>query len=53
MMFTTKLNMFSIGTIAVPTHIEPIPKLTCIPNIGITKLVQKQPIKTIGILVIN
>jgi hypothetical protein len=41
MIFTTKLNMFSIGTIAVPTHTQPIPKPTCIPNIGITESVQK------------
>jgi hypothetical protein len=40
-MFAIKLDLFSIGTIAVPTHTEHVPKLVYIPNIGIIKLVQK------------
>jgi hypothetical protein len=51
-MFAMKLYMFSIGTITIPTHIEPIPKPVNIPDIGITKLVQKL-VKTLGVLVIK
>jgi len=40
-MFAIKLDLFSIRTIAVPTHTEPIPKLIYIPYIGIIELVQK------------
>jgi hypothetical protein len=47
-MFATKLDMFSIGTIIVPTHIKPIPKSICIP-----RLVPKQLVKPIGVLAIK
>jgi hypothetical protein len=35
-MFATKLNLFSIGNIAILTHINFFPKSTCIPNLSIT-----------------
>jgi hypothetical protein len=44
-MFTTKLNMFSIGTIAVSTHIELVLKPFYILDIGITKLIKKNLLK--------
>ncbi len=37
MMFGTKLDLFSIGTIVVPTQIELISKLNHISNIGIVE----------------
>jgi hypothetical protein len=40
-MFATKLNFYSIGTITIPTHTELIFKSTCIPNFSIAKLVLK------------
>jgi hypothetical protein len=45
--------MVLIETIVVPTHTEPIPKPACILDIGTTKPVQKQPVKTIGILAVK
>jgi hypothetical protein len=32
-MFAIELDLFSIGTITLPIHIEPILKLFCIPDI--------------------
>jgi hypothetical protein len=52
-MFATKLNLFSIGTIVVPTHIEPIPKPIYIPNVIKAKLVLKQPITLVYVLVVK
>jgi hypothetical protein len=52
-MFATKLNLFSIGTIVVPTHIEPIPKPIYIPNVIEAKLVLKQPITLVYVLVVK
>jgi hypothetical protein len=49
-MFATKLDLFSIGTITIPIHIEPIPTTFCIPNIVITKPVLKQLVKSVGVL---
>ncbi len=31
-MFATKLDMHSIGTITIPTHTKHVPKLVCIPD---------------------
>jgi hypothetical protein len=49
-MFAIELYLFSIGTIAVLTHIEPIPTTNYIPNTIITKFVIKKPTKSIGVL---
>jgi hypothetical protein len=51
-MFATKLDMFSIGTITVPTHTEPIPKHV-LPNIIVAKPILKQPIIPIDVLVVK
>jgi hypothetical protein len=37
--------MFSIGTIAIPTHNEPLPKPIYILDIGIEEPVRKQLVK--------
>jgi hypothetical protein len=53
-MFTTKLYLFSIGTITIPTHIEPIYKLTCILDLSI--VVPKQHVELVElvcVLVVN
>jgi hypothetical protein len=47
-MFTTKLDLFSIGTIEVPTHTKPI----FIPNLSIIKPVPKC-VELVCVLVIN
>jgi hypothetical protein len=39
-MFGIKLNLFSIGTITIPTHTKHVHKPICIPSIVIAKLVQ-------------
>jgi hypothetical protein len=52
-MFATKLSLFSIGNIAILTHIKFFPKSTCILNLNITKLVPKQPIELVCVLVVN
>jgi hypothetical protein len=52
-MFATKLDMFSIGIIAVPTHIEHVVKPVCLLDIGIAKPIQKQFVKMLGVLVIR
>jgi hypothetical protein len=44
-MFTTKLILFSVITIAVPTHTKSIFKLVYIPNFSIIESVPKQPIE--------
>jgi hypothetical protein len=52
-MFAIELNMFSIGTIVVPTHIELVLKSTFLPNFSIAKPVPKQLVEPICVLVIN
>jgi hypothetical protein len=49
-MFAIELYLFLIGTIAVPTHTEPIPTTNYIPNTIIAELIIKQPIKSVGVL---
>jgi hypothetical protein len=45
--------LFSIGTIAIPTHIEPISKIVYIPDICILKPILKQHVEPICVSVIN
>ncbi len=45
MMFTTKLDLFSISFIVVPTHIKPVSKPVYLPNFNIIEVVPKQPIE--------
>jgi len=45
--------LFSIGTIAVPTHIELLPKLAYTLGFSITQLVPKQHVELICVLVVN
>jgi hypothetical protein len=52
-MFATKLVLFSIGTIAVPTHTKPIFKIDYISNLTITKQVQTQHVELVCVLVVN
>jgi hypothetical protein len=52
-MFTTKLDLFSIGTIEIPTHIELVSKPIHILDLNITKLVPKQHVEPICVLAIN
>jgi hypothetical protein len=52
-MFTIELNLFSIGTIVVSTHIEHVPYPVYIPDIGITESVKKEPVKMVGVLVVK
>jgi hypothetical protein len=52
-MFATKLDMFSIGTITIPIHNEPIPIIDCVLNIVTIKLVLKQLVKSIDLLVVK
>jgi hypothetical protein len=52
-MFATKLDMFSIEIITIPTHTEPIPKPIYIPNIIMAKPILKQPIIPIDVLVVK
>jgi hypothetical protein len=52
-MFATKLDLFSIGTIKVPIHTEPISKLVHIPDLSIAKPVLKQHVEPICVLAIN
>ncbi len=49
-MLATKLDLFSIGTIVVPTHIEPIPKPICILDIIMVKPILKQHVVPIDVL---
>jgi hypothetical protein len=52
-MFATNLDLFSIGTIIVPIHIESISKLVFILDINITKLVPKQCVELVCVLANN
>jgi hypothetical protein len=52
-MFATKLDLFSIGTIKVPTHIKLISKPVHIPNLNIANLVLKKLVELVCVLVIN
>ncbi len=52
-MSVTEWDMFLIGTIEVPTHIEPVLKPICIPNLSIAKLVLKQYVELVCVLAIN
>jgi hypothetical protein len=52
-MFATKLDLFSIENIIVPTHAESNFKTICILNLSIVELVPKQPIESICVLVVN
>jgi hypothetical protein len=52
-MFATRLDLFSIGTIKIPTHIEPVSKPIHIPNLSILGLVLKQHVKLVCVLAIN
>jgi hypothetical protein len=45
--------MFSIRTIAIPIHIEHVPKPVCIPNIIMAKPILKQLIVPIDVLVVK
>jgi hypothetical protein len=50
-MFAIKLDVFSIGTIVIPIHVEPISKTIYIQDLNIAKLVPKQ--STSMCLVVN
>jgi hypothetical protein len=52
-MFATKLDLFLIGTIEVPTHIELVFKPIHILDLNKTKLVPKQHVEHICVLAIN
>jgi hypothetical protein len=52
-MFATELDLFSMGTIEIPTHTELVSKLVCILDLSITKPVSKQPIELVCVLVVN
>ncbi len=53
MIFATYLNLFSIRTIVIPTHIELVPKLAYIIDFSIAQLVPKQHVELICIFVVN
>jgi hypothetical protein len=54
MMFATKLKLFSIRTMVVPTHIKLVLKPIYIPNFNIIESVAKQPIgPMLCVLVVN
>jgi hypothetical protein len=42
--------MFPNGTIIIPTHIKHVPKLVCILDIVMAKLVLKQHVKPVDVL---
>jgi hypothetical protein len=52
-MFATKLYLFSVGPITIPTNTKLVPKHAYIPNIVIIELVPKQYVKPIGVLVVK
>jgi hypothetical protein len=52
-MFVIKLDLFAIGTIEVPIHIELVSKPIHIPDLNITKLVPKQHVEPVCVLVVN
>jgi hypothetical protein len=45
--------MFPIRTIIVPTHIKHVPKLICILDIVMAKLVLKQHVKPVDVLAVK
>ncbi len=51
-MFATKLDLFSIGTIEVPTHTEVVSKPIHTPNLSITNPIPKQIVESICVLII-
>jgi hypothetical protein len=52
--FTTKLNLFSIGTIIIPyIHTKLVSKLNCILNLSIVGHVPKQLVELVCVLFIN
>jgi hypothetical protein len=52
-MFTTKVDLFSIGTIEVATHTELISKSIHILNLSIIDLIPKQHVELVCVLIIN
>jgi hypothetical protein len=46
-MFVIGLDLFSIGTIKIPTHIEPVSKLVHIPNLSIAHSIPKQLVEPV------
>jgi len=50
--FAIKLDMFLVRTIAVPIHIELVPKLVYILEFSITKSILKQPLEPVCVLAI-
>jgi hypothetical protein len=52
-MFVIEWDLISIGTIEVPTHIEPIFKPICISDFSITESVPKQLIELVCVLATN
>ncbi len=49
-MFATKLDLFSIGIIAIPIHTEHVPKPVNVPNIIMAKPILKQHVVPIYVL---
>ncbi len=52
-MVATKSNMFSIGIIRIPTHIELVSKVVCIPNIIMAKPILNQLIVPVDVLAVK
>ncbi len=52
-MFAIELDLFSIGAIIVPTHVELVSKTICIQDLNIAKLVPKQHVQLVCVLVVN
>jgi hypothetical protein len=52
-MFATKLNLFSFGTIVILIHIEHVLQPIYIPNIVIAEQVPKHPVQIVGVLVVK
>jgi hypothetical protein len=52
-MFAIELDLFSIGTMTIPTHIKHVAKPIYIPYIVIIELIPKQFVKSIGVLVVK
>jgi hypothetical protein len=52
-MFAIELDLFSIGTIAIPIHAKLVYKSTCIPYFNIIKHILKQLIEPVCVLVVN
>jgi hypothetical protein len=51
--FAIELDRFAVGTIIIPTHTKHVPTLVCYPNIFKIKLVLKQLVKLIYVLVVK